>query len=67
MTAKRFIPERHTERRRERYREGHYQAILPPFLRIVGFPADGDVLTIVRICAAGIAVLYVLKGPPFPA
>jgi hypothetical protein len=41
-------------------------AVLPPFLRIVGFPADADVMLIVRLCVAGLAVLYVLKGPPVP-
>ena len=41
-------------------------AILPPFFRIVGFDLSSDVLLIVRVCVAGLAVLYVLKGPPFP-
>ena len=39
-------------------------AILPPFFRVVGFDVSGDVWNILRICIAGIAVLYVLKGPP---
>lgn len=42
-------------------------AILPPFFNVVGFHPSGDVLTILRVCIAGLAVLYVLKGPPFPA
>ncbi len=42
-------------------------ALLPPFFNVVGFSASGDVMTILRICIAGLAVLYVLKGPPFPA
>lgn len=41
-------------------------AILPPFARIVGFELSGDLLTVVRVVIAGLAVLYVLKGPPFP-
>jgi len=41
-------------------------AILPPFFRIIGFDASGDVMTILRVCIAGLAVLYVIKGPPFP-
>ena len=39
-------------------------AILPPFFRIVGFAASGDVILILRICIAGLAVLYVVKGYP---
>jgi hypothetical protein len=44
-------------------------ALVPPFLRIVGFEASSDVLLIVRVCVAGLAVLYVLRGPspPWPA
>jgi len=42
-------------------------AILPPFFHIVGFNPSGDVMTILRVCIAGLAVLYVFKGPPFPA
>lgn len=41
-------------------------AVIPPFFRIVGFSLSGDVMLILRICIAGLAVLYVLKGPPFP-
>jgi hypothetical protein len=39
-------------------------ALLPPFMRIIGFSVSGDVFLIFRICIAGIALLYVLKGPP---
>lgn len=42
-------------------------ALLPPFFSVVGFSVSGDVMTILKICIAGLAVLYVLKGPPFPA
>lgn len=43
-------------------------ALIPPFLRVVGFEASGDVMQILRICIGGLAVLYVLagSGPPWP-
>ena len=41
-------------------------AVLPPFFAVVGFQPDANVMTILRICIAGLAVLYVVKGPPFP-
>jgi len=40
--------------------------ILPPLFRVVGFDISGDIWTILRICIAGIAVLYVVRGNPFP-
>lgn len=43
-----------------------FYAILPPVMRVIGFPASGDVLLILRIAVAGLAIFYVLKGPPFP-
>jgi len=42
-------------------------ALLAPVSRILGFPLDGDLLLVLRICIAGLAVLYIIKGPPFPA
>ena len=42
-------------------------ALLPPFLRVVGLGVSADVLTIVRIVIAALAVLYVLKGPAPPS
>jgi len=42
-------------------------AVLPPFFRIVGFELSSDVWLVFRICIAGLAVLYVLKGPPVGA
>ena len=39
-------------------------AVLPPFFNIVGFRVSGDVMLVLRICIAGLAVLYVLKGNP---
>lgn len=40
--------------------------ILPPLFRILGFDLSGDVLALLKVCIAGIALLYILKGPPFP-
>ncbi len=42
-------------------------ALIPPVSRVLGLPVSGDVLTIVRICVAGIALFYVLRGAPFPS
>ena len=39
-------------------------AVLPPFFRVVGLDVSGDAMLIFRICIAGLAVLYVLRGPP---
>lgn len=41
-------------------------ALLPPFFSVIGFTPGADVMVIVRICVAGLAILYVIKGPPFP-
>ncbi len=41
-------------------------ALIPPVARVIGFPVDGDVLLIVRLVVAGLALFYILKGPPFP-
>jgi len=41
-------------------------ALIPPISRIVGFSLSGDVLLVIKVCVAGLAVLYILKGgPPF--
>ena len=37
-------------------------AILPPFLRIIGFPASGDLMIIIKIVVAAIAIFYVFRG-----
>lgn len=37
-------------------------AIIPPFLRIIGFPASGDLMAIIKIVIAAIAIFYVIKG-----
>ena len=41
-------------------------AAVPLFLRIVGFPLEGDVWALLRIIIAGLAVLYVVAGPKPP-
>jgi len=38
--------------------------LIPPFSRIIGFGVSSDVMTILKVCIAGLAVLYVIKGPP---
>lgn len=42
-------------------------ALIPPVSRILGFPIDGDVLLVIKVVVAGLAALYIFKGPPFPA
>lgn len=37
-------------------------ALLPPVSRLIGFNLSGDLLTVVRVCVAGLAVLYILRG-----
>lgn len=42
-------------------------ALIPPVFHLIGFGLNGDLWLIMRICMAGIAVLYILRGsPPFP-
>jgi len=38
-------------------------ALFPPLLRIIGLPVSGDVMLVIRICIAGLAALYILRGP----
>ena len=38
-------------------------ALIPPLSRILGFSVTGDVMLVVRICVAGLAVFYILRGP----
>jgi hypothetical protein len=44
-----------------------FLALLPPFLRLLGLDVSDDVLTILRVCVAGLAILYVIRGPSYPA
>ena len=41
--------------------------LIPPVCRIIGFDLSADVMLVVRICIAGLAVLYILRGasPPW--
>jgi hypothetical protein len=43
-------------------------ALMPPFFHLIGFSPNEDLMTIVRICTAALAILYVLFGsaPPWP-
>jgi len=41
--------------------------IAPLFMQVVGFPMTGQVLQLVKLISACLAVLYVLFGPPVPA
>jgi len=37
-------------------------ALIPPVARVIGLPLNGDVLLIIKICVAGLAAFYILKG-----
>ncbi len=37
-------------------------ALIPPVARIIGFSVDGDLWLVLRICIAGLAALYILRG-----
>lgn len=37
-------------------------ALIAPVSRVLGFPVDGDLLTILKVCIAGLAVLYIGWG-----
>lgn len=41
-------------------------ALLPPVCRIIGFSPSEDILLVVHICVAALAILYIVKGPPLP-
>ena len=42
-------------------------ALIPPICRIIGFTPTADIMLVVRICVAGIAIYYILRGsnPPW--
>ncbi len=42
-------------------------ALLPPVARIIGFDLSADVMLVIRVCVAGLAVLYILRGRVPPA
>ena len=39
-------------------------ALIPPVSRLIGFPVDGDFLLVIKVCIAGLAVFYILRGRP---
>lgn len=39
-------------------------ALIPLLFDVVGFTVSGSVMQILRICIAGLAVLYVFRGRP---
>lgn len=41
--------------------------ILPLFLSVIGFTLPANLLALLKICVACIAVLYVLFGPTVPS
>ena len=41
-----------------------FYAIFPAFLRIIGFPATADLMVIVKVVVAALAIFYVFKGGP---
>lgn len=41
-------------------------ALIPPFVHLIGFEPNGDLMTIVRICVAALAIFYVIWGPAPP-
>ncbi len=41
--------------------------VIPLFLSVVGFPLSGDLMQLIRLLIACIAVLYMFFGPVPPA
>lgn len=41
--------------------------LIPPVSRVLGFEIGGDLLTIIKVCVAGIAIFYIIKGRPLSA
>jgi hypothetical protein len=39
-------------------------ALMPLVLEVIGFPVAGNVVAILKLCIAGIALFYIIKGPP---
>lgn len=37
-------------------------AIIPPFLRVIGFPPSADLMLIIKIVVAAIAIFFVIRG-----
>lgn len=43
-----------------------FYALVPVLFRVVGVPLSADVWTILRICLAGLALLYIALGRSQP-
>lgn len=41
-------------------------ALIPPVSRLLGFELSGDLMKVVQICVAGLAIFYILRGPTPP-
>jgi len=41
-------------------------ALIPPVLRVIGFPASPDIELIVKLVVAAIAIFYVFGGTSWP-
>ncbi len=41
-------------------------ALIPPLSHILGFALTADVMAVVKICVAAIAVIYIIWGPNTP-
>lgn len=40
--------------------------LIPVVFRVVGMPLSADVWTILRVCIAGLALLYIIAGKHVP-
>ncbi len=38
-------------------------ALIPPVLRVVGFPVSPDLVLIIKLIIAAVAVFYIFRGP----
>lgn len=37
-------------------------ALIPPVLRLIGLDVSNDVLLVLRLCIAGLAAFYIIRG-----
>jgi len=40
-----------------------FYAVLPAFVELLNISVSAPLLTIIRVCVAGIAIFYVIRGP----
>ena len=40
--------------------------LIPAFVELIGFPVPAPLMVIIKVCVAGLALLYVLRGPAPP-